>query len=93
MTEGKLKQELKKYYDNYKLDPDITEDFKAGIFDGTKAASRFLDEAKKELFVFLKTYVKSESTLDENWLLLQYDKWTTKWFGETPYEQWLDDLL
>jgi hypothetical protein len=48
MTEGKLKQELKKYYDNYKLDPDITEDFKAGIFDGTKAASRFLDEAKKE---------------------------------------------
>jgi hypothetical protein len=90
MTEGEFKKRFKDAF--FELPKDSARNKVHAFYMQTKGLIA-IDEAEKELFVFLKKYVTSGRSLDENWLLDQYDKWTTKWFGETPYEQWLDDLL
>ena len=77
MSEGKLKEEIRKW--NYPKSCAIGD------------AESLIDEAKKEMDSFLHEYVTSAKKLDESWVLDQYDKWTTKWLGETPYEKWFGE--
>lgn len=78
--QGQLYQKLTAYYQDYAKDPDSTQNFIAGIHDGTKRAKQFLDEAKADF--------PSEDTDDSTgretgvYKAREIDRWFEKWFGE-----------